>query len=106
MRFDRLTLKSQEGVRDGTARVARGCHQNRQLSVAFKTLPHDPRHEPRTDILEGERRPMKELQQLDSFVDPDQGNREVEGIVHHSIENMHHSKQRHVQHRQNHAIRW
>ncbi len=41
---------------------------------------HQPRHQPRADVLEGERRPVKQLEGEDPRLDLDQRNRKVQRL--------------------------
>ena len=53
-------------VRDRTPRVARRGGQHRQRLIAGVERRHEPRHRPRANILERQRRPVKELERVDA----------------------------------------
>src|SRR4051812_5665535 len=65
-------------VADGAAGIAGGRHQDRERIVATVQRRHQPRHCSRADVLEGERRPVEQLERVDAGLDLDERNREIQ----------------------------
>ena len=67
-------------VGDGAAGVARGGDEDGQRIVAAVAGRHQPRHHPRTDVLERERRAVKQLERVDARAHFDERNRKVQRL--------------------------
>ena len=67
-------------VGDGAAGVARGGRQHGQRLIAGVERRHQPRHRPRADVLERQRRTVKQLEREDARLDLDERNREVQRL--------------------------
>ena len=70
-----------ERVRDGAAGVAGGRDQNRQRLVALEQRGHEPRHHARADVLERQRRAVKQLERVDTRLDFDERNGKRERVL-------------------------
>ena len=65
---------------DGAAGVAGGRGEDGQRLIAGVERRHQPRHHPRADVLERERRSVKQLEREDARLDLDERNREVQRL--------------------------
>ena len=70
-----------ESARDGAARVAGGRHEHRGVvSLVAQDFAEEPSEEPRAEVLEGQRGPVKQLQQQQAIVERSQRNGEIQRV--------------------------
>ena len=69
-----------EGMRDGAAGVAGGRGEDGERLAAAVERRHQPRHHARADVLEGEGRPVKQLEGEDAGLDLDERDLEVQRL--------------------------
>ena len=75
-----------EGVRDGAAGIAGRRDDDGERLVAAMLRRHQARHDARADVLEGERRTVKQLEREDARLDLDERDREVQRLDDHRFE--------------------